>query len=206
MIQKLMNKDKTKSECRCNGGKILLMSNPPQYRCINCKTTWFAKDETPICRNPSVSLHPTCLCKKEGNHCKDCNIPLGMSHPPSYTCWNTCPCHSPQDQEEKWEEDADEYFKVSVKLSEKGKEIDVGIEALKSAKKFIENAHDSLEQLVFEARQEILQKIKEKIERMKKGSINCENLDVVSCALKCEGRQSYNEALQDLTEELKSLK
>ena len=28
-------------------------------------------------------------------HCQNCIIPLGMSNPASYTCWNTCLCHEP---------------------------------------------------------------------------------------------------------------
>lgn len=32
---------------------------------------------------------------QESKHCSKCNVPLGMSNPPSYTCWNSCPCHQP---------------------------------------------------------------------------------------------------------------
>lgn len=31
------------------------------------------------------------------NHCNRCATPTGMSNPPSYVCWNTCPCHQPKD-------------------------------------------------------------------------------------------------------------
>lgn len=34
-------------------------------------------------------------------HCEKCNIPLGMSYPPSYTCWNTCFCHTPDSKDIK---------------------------------------------------------------------------------------------------------
>lgn len=31
------------------------------------------------------------------NHCNRCATPTGMSNPPSYVCWNTCPCHQAKD-------------------------------------------------------------------------------------------------------------
>lgn len=31
-------------------------------------------------------------------HCEKCSIPLGMSNPPSFTCWNTCDCHKPMEK------------------------------------------------------------------------------------------------------------
>lgn len=45
-------------------------------------------------------------------HCADCAIPLGMSHPPSFTCWNTCPCHR---KEEITEEELDKSIDLLVK-------------------------------------------------------------------------------------------
>lgn len=33
-------------------------------------------------------------------HCHSCIIPLGMSFPASYTCWDTCPCHKPVEKRE----------------------------------------------------------------------------------------------------------
>lgn len=35
----------------------------------------------------------------KSEHCNDCIVPLGMSYPASYTCWDTCECHLPQNTE-----------------------------------------------------------------------------------------------------------
>jgi len=33
----------------CKEGAVVLMSKPPQYRCVDCGTAWFCDDVTPIC-------------------------------------------------------------------------------------------------------------------------------------------------------------
>lgn len=34
----------------CEHGDTMLLSNPPQYRCIKCQNTWWCSDSTPICK------------------------------------------------------------------------------------------------------------------------------------------------------------
>jgi hypothetical protein len=36
-------------------------------------------------------------------HCEKCCIPTGMSYPPSFLCWDTCPCHSVAEGGESWQ-------------------------------------------------------------------------------------------------------
>lgn len=59
-------------------------------------------------------------------HCRNCEIPLGMSNPPSYTCWATCECHSPLQEKEVSLEDIDKAAALLPKLNE-----DKGVEGKK---------------------------------------------------------------------------
>lgn len=40
-----------------------------------------------------IELDAEVMEEKAAEHCSKCNIPLGTSNPPSYTCFSSCPCH-----------------------------------------------------------------------------------------------------------------
>ena len=42
---------KNKGFAKCEKTNEILTSNPPQYRCKNCRKTWFCSDEVPNCDN-----------------------------------------------------------------------------------------------------------------------------------------------------------
>ncbi len=67
---------KETKQVKCVPGDILLMSNPPQYRCVNCKTSWFAQFTVPICRNSPKEDKEECICdngaKMVKSHIKSC--------------------------------------------------------------------------------------------------------------------------------------
>lgn len=98
-------------------------------------------------------------------HCPKCQIPLGMSHPPSYTCWDTCPCHKsshPITDNDTWEKEFDEKLTYGVVYSassdlSSGKSIEMRYTDPEPVKDFIRS-------LLLQERRRVLQEVKEKLE------------------------------------------
>lgn len=77
---------------KCIPSDIVLMSNPPSYKCKNCGQTWRNNEPTPICHNKkegqslvdellSGKQTPTLMFnreKKDEIHCLDCDKDLAV--------------------------------------------------------------------------------------------------------------------------------